>query len=98
MRPLKVLDGVTRTSWRGPALLLQARCCDGRKCRLHFDRQERAASLPLERESTQAGELVGYCEAILPSHVNPPDRECTCFQDRKSTRLNSSHLVISYAV
>src|SRR5260221_6773942 len=28
----------------------------------------------------------------------PPTRVCPCHRDRKSTRLNSSHTVISYAV
>src|ERR1039457_5893163 len=43
---------------------------------------------------------------IWRSHVIIPERPCGCgeigrragFRDRKSTRLNSSHLVISYAV
>src|SRR5256885_3638215 len=40
----------------------------------------------------------------MPSSVSFRRRSCTCtwreplIQDRKSTRLNSSHLVISYAV
>src|ERR1039457_2896694 len=34
-----------------------------------------------------------------PGNDNPaPDRKQVAFLDRKSTRLNSSHLVISYAV
>src|SRR5256885_9967430 len=36
----------------------------------------------------------GYPAAVLPG----PERERAPQRDRKSTRLNSSHLVISYAV
>src|SRR5688500_19261211 len=34
----------------------------------------------------------------LPSCVEEPEAELVAHRDRKSTRLNSSHLVISYAV
>src|ERR1039457_1974919 len=44
------------------------------------------------RKISQAVEGIGgYLNAFT-------SEEMTCFQDRKSTRLNSSHLVISYAV
>src|SRR5256885_10830350 len=33
-----------------------------------------------------------------PRHAEPADSEGRVLRDRKSTRLNSSHLVISYAV
>src|SRR5260221_2752458 len=33
-----------------------------------------------------------------PHHARPPPRESRSWRDRKSTRLNSSHTVISYAV
>src|SRR2546426_4589321 len=40
--------------------------------------------------------------AAVPSAAEPDEPSCVCIhgttQDRKSTRLNSSHLVISYAV
>src|SRR5256885_11306741 len=36
---------------------------------------------------------------LNPERVSMPDIDVDfCFEDRKSTRLNSSHLVISYAV
>src|SRR5260363_463052 len=31
-------------------------------------------------------------------HCSPPDARCCSASDRKSTRLNSSHQIISYAV
>src|SRR2546426_9029838 len=34
----------------------------------------------------------------IPPSILTPGRRCQCVADRKSTRLNSSHLVISYAV
>src|SRR5256885_10176230 len=37
-------------------------------------------------------------KAWLNSHVNDPYAKAAQKEDRKSTRLNSSHLVISYAV
>src|SRR5688500_19837770 len=37
-------------------------------------------------------------EGILARHTSIPDAQAKLVVDRKSTRLNSSHLVISYAV
>src|SRR5256885_11739022 len=51
-----------------------------------------------------AHELGGFLRCIEFSHPQGERKCCTaknphfCFADRKSTRLNSSHLVISYAV
>src|SRR2546426_9381430 len=41
-----------------------------------------------------------YCLSVYPSTRLPvyPSTRLSVYQDRKSTRLNSSHLVISYAV
>src|SRR5205807_10502685 len=36
--------------------------------------------------------------ALTPTEVSAPGMTATLYQDRKSTRLNSSHLVMSYAV
>src|SRR5947209_12469376 len=46
-----------------------------------------------QRDVAQAGELGGE-----PALVRPPDIPGPAEQDRKSTRLNSSHANISYAV
>src|SRR5256885_4755863 len=45
-------------------------------------------------EATRATALLERWAPMLREHTDP---ELTC-RDRKSTRLNSSHLVISYAV
>src|SRR5256885_11666558 len=39
-----------------------------------------------------------YLPRLCTSSLPWPARTCTATEDRKSTRLNSSHLVISYAV
>src|SRR6218665_1317472 len=38
----------------------------------------------------------GKCPIVIPQDIAQVD--ATCFSDRKSTRLNSSHQIISYAV
>src|SRR5256885_6888337 len=40
----------------------------------------------------------GSARRRVPRHSRPPTRPTVMRPDRKSTRLNSSHLVISYAV
>src|SRR5439155_9574606 len=65
------------------------------------ERRVREWDLSLEREP------LGGCH-VAQSHARrtclvPAHRECRCFRhfcpgDRKSTRLNSSHVAISYAV
>src|SRR5256885_11991202 len=40
----------------------------------------------------------GSFDAVLSGFGHPLIERGRCFEDRKSTRLNSSHLVISYAV
>src|SRR5256885_9078043 len=49
------------------------------------------------------GEVLGEVLVVLDAHVGKAGSEAAAFNrlhgsDRKSTRLNSSHLVISYAV
>src|SRR5690606_42126941 len=56
------------------------------------ERQHRAEQQP-GREQQQAGVLEEQC-LVLSDHDAPGDRR----RDRKSTRLNSSHVKISYAV
>src|SRR2546426_8892291 len=57
----------------------------------------------LRREHTEPLEIL-YGRAVLPCDRDAPvpqrlrERTEAVAQDRKSTRLNSSHLVISYAV
>src|SRR5256885_6586932 len=53
-------------------------------------------SLPLFRAELAAGKPTDAIEAIAP--VISRNRTLTGLGDRKSTRLNSSHLVNSYAV
>src|SRR5688500_19886650 len=43
----------------------------------------------------EAGAGAGVKVAVIDSGI---DHTHPCFEDRKSTRLNSSHLVISYAI
>src|SRR5256885_13109835 len=50
------------------------------------------ARVPRGAEPLPAGEPPRH------EHVAPPERDLRLRGDRKSTRLNSSHLVISYAV
>src|SRR5207244_12750914 len=53
-----------------------------------------------------SGLLYGRCQRHLdrihlpqhPGHLGPQGGRCRSAQDRKSTRLNSSHQIISYAV
>src|SRR5256885_7124514 len=44
------------------------------------------------------GSLTGAPVSAVPSHPNRRMPALLAHEDRKSTRLNSSHLVISYAV
>src|SRR5256885_6972535 len=62
-----------------------------------------AATYLLGRSSTKKLGAVGFCMggqlALFAATLNPSVGACVNFYgDRKSTRLNSSHLVISYAV
>src|SRR3712207_8555992 len=58
------------------------------------------------RRSVQRSRVIGVGQrreetkqrTVLDSVVAPPRLNGACFQDRKSTRLNSSHANISYAV
>src|SRR2546426_6571995 len=47
---------------------------------------------------TDVKRLLTLSSAALPLGVGDPWRHAPLARDRKSTRLNSSHLVISYAV
>src|SRR5256885_9489629 len=51
-----------------------------------------ARVLGMQQQQTEIQEALEQLQGIRAQHVYPGDR------DRKSTRLNSSHLVISYAV
>src|SRR5256885_7162034 len=78
---------------------LDVREAQAPKSLLRFDQQ---VGQPLDRvhasrEARQDRRLVTGARADLEHAVPAPRRECFR-QDRKSTRLNSSHLVISYAV
>src|SRR5256885_6375350 len=56
-------------------------------------------SSPQSRASTARPEFRGTPANQFPSHTFPcTSRDHRAARDRKSTRLNSSHLVISYAV
>src|SRR5256885_12188980 len=57
--------------------------------------QPHAGAEPRIQGVIALGREVGL-RAVLPSHLRHAD--AVVLQDRKSTRLNSSHLVISYAV
>src|SRR5256885_6823152 len=50
------------------------------------------------RRLAQAGCSCGAVEGVSPPDAGPPDAAAVPPPDRKSTRLDSSHLVISYAV
>src|SRR5258708_17369041 len=58
-------------------------------------------ALPISTTSTPAPLLMAFLH-LSKSHglitFAPRNAECVIFQDRKSTRLNSSHQIISYAV
>src|SRR5690554_7158776 len=80
-----------------------------RSARLGLDRQARTADLLDVRRELRGGErdraLVGRAELDVPvARVVARERDLLRFggrrrgQDRKSTRLNSSHVRISYAV
>src|SRR2546426_4521385 len=65
----------------------------------HDDRRKTVAARRLEVvRVVRGGDLHGArAEFLLHERVGD-DRQGTADEDRKSTRLNSSHLVISYAV
>src|SRR5205814_8873893 len=64
--------------------------------RLHRDGQADAA-LDTPFESVQRARL-GAHRAVVPAPEEADEAETRLVRDRKSTRLNSSHLGISYAV
>src|SRR5699024_12233535 len=43
------------------------------------------------------GAFQGFSKIVLPREIRPVSQP-DCYRDRKSTRLNSSHVSISYAV
>src|SRR2546428_1618824 len=54
-----------------------------------------------DRAAILLADKLGYCEALVGEHVTDLAENvtsCLMFLDRKSTRLNSSHDQISYAV
>src|SRR5205807_3183908 len=75
---------------------------------LPISRCERAAPAPVRRNRSQnsvrweagADSIPAACRPALSPVLNPPPLPSGHYFeiDRKSTRLNSSHLVISYAV
>src|SRR5256885_4666951 len=58
----------------------------------------------VKRQKNDAADAEAICEAVTRANMRfvetktPEQQSCLMLQDRKSTRLNSSHLVISYAV
>src|SRR5256885_2521504 len=63
-------------------------------------RSHAAGCTALHRGGGPPGRTGGNRRPARLHHQRPPGRElpARCLADRKSTRLNSSHLVISYAV
>src|SRR5947209_11695088 len=54
-------------------------------------------ALPIFRERCGRGSAISV-DALLPQLLNDPGKPTVVLLDRKSTRLNSSHANISYAV
>src|SRR5204863_2741469 len=73
-------------------------------CHNHYHFGQFAEYRLLDQSGTLVveGKKIGFClEDVLrwdPSAARPPNRSQSSFPDRKSTRLNSSHVEISYAV
>src|SRR5438477_1339903 len=55
-------------------------------------------SPPAAFAAAEADDFILDLEDEFPSHDTPEGQDAVAFQDRKSTRLNSSHMSISYAV
>src|SRR3989454_3401827 len=74
----------------------------GRELLGRVDPRARAAERAGERDEVRVAEVdarrVPELPLLLPADHAIPGFVVLIFQDRKSTRLNSSHLVISYAV
>src|SRR5690554_7584559 len=69
-------------------------------CVMPIYRSSELAGQPVRNQNSfyRAFELLeaGGCIGMFPEGTNSPDRQVR--EDRKSTRLNSSHVRISYAV
>src|SRR5688500_19718573 len=63
-----------------------------------LDELDPAGALPPESHRLPRGHLQGPRPVALPEHWLATADDPAPPEDRKSTRLNSSHLVISYAV
>src|SRR2546427_5861406 len=50
------------------------------------------------KAATSPRDVAAQCEVVITMLPNSPDVELVALGDRKSTRLNSSHSQISYAV
>src|SRR6266850_5740903 len=70
-------------------------CCLGANARGHVDRVPGRERRPADVWHASSGFLRTPCPRPVPAAPAVPQVEP---EDRKSTRLNSSHLVISYAV
>src|SRR5256885_10372410 len=62
------------------------------------EREEEDADHPADREDVAVGEVDQLDDAVDHRVAERDERVQGAVGDRKSTRLNSSHLVISYAV
>src|SRR5256885_12462120 len=69
---------------------------------LHALMRQQLFSVPFENLDVQAGKIVSLVPEDIAGKILGGARGGYCYEvnglDRKSTRLNSSHLVISYAV
>src|SRR5690606_40359546 len=64
----------------------------------HFERHHPAEFTALLSKLAIADEIAAFADAAARLYVPEPDPETQLIeQDRKSTRLNSSHVKISYA-
>src|SRR2546430_13531080 len=61
-------------------------------------RPPRSTLFPYTTLFRSGDRLMAFCKPIVESCCWPPGRCWTALRDRKSTRLNSSHSQISYAV
>src|SRR5260221_7807728 len=85
----------------GVALRPADRVAHGRIGLLEARRPSIGLSESLRRDASQTENRRSSCRVDAPANlrdVHGLSRECFTRRDRKSTRLNSSHTVISYAV
>src|SRR5699024_7607250 len=97
-RPVRQLRGICPRRSAGSGLPFRT-ACGRRRGRTHDQISRPLVECPRRKRAYRFGRSTPRAH-ILPRRIrlSLPDTHPACGQDRKSTRLNSSHVSISYAV